>query len=136
MPSFSLQNEAPANLDRITKAKLQKLGERVDRISQADRAFFKRRPDRSHRVRLASQAEIQQEELLAGHEITAPPGCRLFTIVRQIASGVRLRVLVYGDQGSETDISERDARLAFETTATERIWDIEARLHEAFAVSA
>jgi hypothetical protein len=113
----------------------QKLADRIDRVSQADRAFFKRRPDRVHRVRLASSAEIQQEELLSGFALTVPENCRIFTIVWQIASGVRLRVLVCGDEGAETDISEREARLAFESTATKRVWEIEATLHEAFAVS-
>jgi hypothetical protein len=115
----------------------QKLADRIDRVSQSDRAFFKRRPDRTHRVRLASSAEIQLEELLSGGiALNVPKNCSIFTVVRQIAGGVRLRVLVCGDEDAETDISERAARLIFENTATKRLWEIEATLHEAFAVSA
>src|SRR4051794_30810082 len=99
MPSFSHLRKMPADLTRAQQTELQTLTRRVDRVTQADRAFFKRRPLRQHRLRLASQAELQYEELLIGNTITVPPGCRMFTIVRQIASGVRLRMHVFLENG-------------------------------------
>ncbi len=117
-------------LTRAQRRQMQKLADRVDRVTNADRLFFERRPDRMHRVRLASQAEIGQNEILEGpHE--APPGCRIFTIVRNIAPGVRQRLFVFALEGSETDLSEATARAAFETAATPRTWEIEAALRKA-----
>ena len=64
-----------SELRQITRAqrrKMQKLADRVDRVTQADRLFFERRPDRQHRVRLAS--EVQQNEQLEGARLAIPPG--------------------------------------------------------------
>ena len=38
---------------------MQKLADRVEKVTQADRRFFERFPQRQHRVRLASQAEMK-----------------------------------------------------------------------------
>jgi hypothetical protein len=119
------------HLTRAQRRQMQKLADRVDRVTQADRLFFERRPDRMHRVRLASQAEIGQQELLEGKPLFMPPGCRVFCIVRNIAPGVRMRLFTYGLEGSETDLSEAWARAIFEKAATPQAWKIEAQLRAA-----
>jgi hypothetical protein len=118
-------------LTRTQRRQMQKLGERVDRVTQADRLFFERFPNRQHRVRLASQAEIGQQEIMEGKPQAIPPGCRIFTAVRNIAPGVRLRLFTFGLEGSETDLSEAWARAIFETAATPRTWEIEAQMRRA-----
>jgi hypothetical protein len=118
-------------LTRAQRRQMQKLTDQVDKMSQADRRFFERRPDRKHRVRLASRAEIEQNELLEGKPQEIPPGCRVFTIVRNVAPGARLRLFVFALEGSETDLSEGIAKAAFEAVATPRTWQIEAQMREA-----
>ena len=98
---------------RSHKRQMQKLAEKVDRITQADRRFFERRPGRQHRVRLAGQAEIAQHELFEGKPVDQKPGCRIFAIVRN------------------TDLSETMARSIFEECATPYTRQIEAELRAA-----
>ena len=83
-----------AQINRVQRRKMKKLADRVDRVTQADRLFFERFPHRQHRVRLASQAEIEQEESLRGVVLWVDPGCRIFTAVRNVPPGFRLRLLM------------------------------------------
>lgn len=115
---------------RKQQRQLQKIADRVDRVTQADRLFFERRPDRKHRVRLASQAELEQCELMEGLPTAPPPGCRVFTIVRNIAPGARLRLYAYGLEGAETDLSEATALAIYEATATPKTRAIEAQMRD------
>jgi hypothetical protein len=114
------------NLTRTQRRQMRGLADRVDRASQSDRRFFERFPHRAHRIRLASRAEIGQEELLRGAVLWAPPPCRIFAAVRNVAPGVRLRLFTAGLEGSETDLSEAIASAAFEAAATLRA-AVEAR---------
>jgi hypothetical protein len=120
-----------AQLTRAQRRQMQKMGERIDRVTHADRLFFERFPHRMHRVRLADQAEIGQQELLRGAVLWVPPDCRLFAIVRNIAPGVRLRLFTAGLENSETDLSEAYARQIFEASATPLTREIEAQLRAA-----
>ncbi len=65
-------------LNRAQRRQLQKLADKVDRITQADRRFFERFPYRKFRVRIAGQAEIEQQKLLDGKPVNTPPGYRMF----------------------------------------------------------
>ena len=118
-------------LTRTQRRQMQKLADRVDRVTQADRLFFERFPHRMHRVRLASQAEIEQREILESAVLWNPPGCRIFAVVRNIAPGVRLRLMVRGLEGAETDLSEQMATAIFEGSATSLTWAIEAQMRKA-----
>jgi hypothetical protein len=118
-------------LNRTQRRHLQKLADRVDRVTQADRLFFERFPHRRHRVRLASKVEIEQQELLEGVSIWSPPPCRIFAVVRNIAPGVRFHLMVRGVEGAETDLSEKIAAAIFEDSATPQIWKIEADMRKA-----
>jgi hypothetical protein len=123
-----------ARLNRKQKLLLKKLDDQIDRITQADRAFFKRRPDRVHRVRLASQAEIKQEELMVGGTMIVPAGYSAFIAVRNVAPGIRLRVMTLAPEGAETDLPEEMARLIFEKAAPQQLQEMEADLRNAFEV--
>ena len=118
-------------LTRAQRRQMQKLADRVDLVTQADRLFFERRPERQHRVRLASQAEIEQNEILEGpHGV--PPDCRIFTeIVCNVAPGVRLRLFTAAPEGAETDLNEAMARAIFNAAATPRTWEIESAMRKA-----
>jgi hypothetical protein len=118
-------------LTRAQRRQMQKLADRVERVKEADRLFFERFPHRKHRVRLASQAEIEQDELLRGTALGAPPPCRIFAAVRNVAPGVRLKLMIRGIEGAETDLAEEMARAIFEANATPYIWAIEAEMRKA-----
>jgi hypothetical protein len=118
-------------LTRAQRCRMQKLADRVDRMTQADRLFFERHPDRQHRLRLASRAEIGQQELLKGAVLWVPPDCRLFAIVRNVAPGIRLRLFTAGLEGSETDLDETTARTIFEASATPRTWEVVSQMERA-----
>ena len=118
-------------LTRAQRRRLQKLTDEVDVVSQADRRFFERFPHRQHRVRLASRAEIEQVKIAGGEPMTAPPGCRLFTVVRNIAPGARMRFLVLNREGAETDLPETTAREIWEVAATPYMREIEAEVRKA-----
>ena len=107
----------------------KKLADRVDRMTQADRAFFERRPDRQHRVRLAHSAEIEQHEILDG-PIAAPTGCPVFVAVKNIAPGHRLRVFVLGIEGGETDLNEEEACAIYEMSQTDKSREVEEAMRQ------
>jgi hypothetical protein len=120
---------------RAQRRQMQKLADKVDRATQADRLFFERRPDRQHRVRLTSQAEIGQQAIIDGKPLNIKPGFRLYTIVRNVVPGARLRLFLEAPDGRETDLSEAVARSIYETVATPQAREIEAdmrRLAEAW----
>jgi hypothetical protein len=134
--SITASNPVQGGSDRLTPSKkrqMKKLAEKVDRTTQADRRFFERRPGRQHRVRLAGQAEIAQQELFEGKPVDQPLGCRIFAIVRNIAPGVRLRLFTLGVEGADTDLSETMARSIFEECATPYTRHIEAQMRAAVA---
>ena len=117
-------------LTRAQRRQMQKPADRVHRVTQADRRFFERRADRQHRVRLASQAEIEQAEIANGEPMTVPPGCRVFTIVKNIVTGARLRLFVLNAEGVETDVDEAVARGIWEAAAMPYAREVEARIRK------
>jgi hypothetical protein len=118
-------------LSRAQRREMRKLAEQVDRVAQTDARFFERFPNRKHRVRLASQAELGQYKIIDGGPVFLPPGCRFFVAVRNVAPGARLRLFVRGLEFSETDLSEEMALAVFESAATEQTRKIEAGLRSA-----
>jgi hypothetical protein len=118
-------------LTHAQRREMRKLAERVDRVAQADARFFERFPNRKHRVRLASQAELGQYKIIDGGPVFLPPGCRFFVVVRNVVPGARLRLFVRGLEFSETDLSEEMALAVFESAATDQTREIEAELRRA-----
>ena len=68
---------------------------------------------------------------IPGEPMSAPPGCRFFTVVRNIATGARMRFLVLNMEGAETDLPETTARAIWEAAATPYMREIEAQLRKA-----
>ena len=122
------------NLTRTQRRQMQKLADQVDRVTQADRRFFERYPHRAHRVRLASRAEIGQNEIVEGHPVWLPEGLRVFTAIRNIAPGIRARLFIRAPEGSDTDVNEATAFTIYEAASTPRSREIEADLRRAAEV--
>ena len=111
---------------RSQRRQLRRLEDRVDRITQDDRRFFERFPHRQHRVRLASEVELQQRKLMEGAPLAIPPGFKVFVVVRNVFPGARMRLFLPAPEGRETDVSEVTARAIFEAVATPYTWEVEA----------
>ena len=93
-------------LSRAQRRQMQKLADKVDRVTQADRLFFERFPHRQHRIRIASAAEIEQQTIIDGEPPWVPPGYHLFAIIRNISPGCRLRLFAPGPPSVDTDAPE------------------------------
>jgi hypothetical protein len=119
----------PKKFTRAQRREMQKLTARVDRVTQADRRYFERFPARRHRVRLASQAELAQHEIMCGPPFMVP-GCRFFVAVRKISPDVRMRLFLRGVEGAEIDLDEATALAVFESATTEQSRQIEAAMRE------
>jgi hypothetical protein len=98
------------------RRQLQKIADRVEQMTRADRLFFERFLARQHRVRLASQAEIEERRILENLPLT-PDGLRFFIVVRQIAPCIRMRALVVAPGDAETDMPESQCRAIFQQVA-------------------
>jgi hypothetical protein len=119
------------HLSRAQRRQLKILTARVDKITNADRKFFERFPHRKHRVRPAGRAEIEQDALFAGKARPhLPPDLIYYAIVKNVARGARLRAIVIGNEGWDTDLSEDKARERFEAARTSQFSEIEQALIE------
>jgi hypothetical protein len=117
-------------LTRLQRWLMQKLADHVDRVTQAGRVFLEPFPHRQQRVRLNIRAEINQHELIDGKR-PIPPGYRLFTVVRNIAPGARMRLVLPAPEGRDTDVCEATARAILQAVSSPYTWEIEARLRKA-----
>jgi hypothetical protein len=120
-------------LTRTQQRQMKKLARYVERVTDTDRVFFEQHPDRKHRVRLASEVEIAQLEIVRGNVMTLPPGMRHFAIVRNVAPGVRLRVFVTNARHATTDVPEVLTAAIFDAVAPPKLHDIEASLRTALS---
>lgn len=80
---------------------------------EGDRRFFQRRPDRQHRIRLASSSELALARHVAGITEPLPPGIRAFVGCEYRASGSYHRVIGFWPEGSEVDLPEQAAAEAY-----------------------
>ena len=111
-------------LNRAQQRQMHRLANQIFRTG--DRKFFESFPHRQHRVRVASQAEIQQLEILDGEPLIIPPDCQLLAITRSVAPDVRERAYIFAPESARIDMDEITSRILFETAALPRIWEIEA----------
>jgi hypothetical protein len=119
------------HLSGVQRRQVKKLAARVDKITGSDRKFFERFPHRQHRVRLAGRAEVEHDALLAGKSPRRlPPDLNHYAIVKNIAPGLRLRLIVVGDEGWDLDISEQEARDHWEARRTPEISEHEEAMIE------
>lgn len=93
-------------------ARVHALGDAVMRELDGDRRFFERRPHRSYRLRRAFPAEGEQVSILIGGECPMRASA-LFTAVRQLTPGVRVRIFFLGPRDLETDVSDAEAAECF-----------------------
>jgi len=88
-------------------------------LVESDSRFFERHPERKHRVRYATRAEIRQLEIAGNKPLTMPPDCRLYVIVRSITSGYCQREFIPSLKSDGTDVDEDLAGALFETLRAE-----------------
>lgn len=119
-----------STLSRPAQRRLKRLTIENEASIQADARFFERRPDRNHRIRLASPAEVETISLLhPGNSIT--PGLRWYTAVRQVREGVRMRAFSMGLPDLDTDEPEEVCRWVYDRGRTGEDSEIERALRRA-----
>jgi hypothetical protein len=114
---------ATKKMTRAQRREFKKLTSRIDKVTQADARFFERFPHRQHRVRVAARAEIEQNALP-----DIPHDFSYFMAVKNVAPGARVRLLIIGLEGSDTDISEESARAIYEMARTPEAEQVEQQL--------
>ncbi|KQS85266.1 hypothetical protein ASG32_18615 [Methylobacterium sp. Leaf361] len=102
-------------LNRWQRRKMKRLTEEADSAVEGDRRFFDRHHARTYRLRLASQAERQQIELIQGGSLNLTPDQAAFVVMKQLAPGVRLKATVIGPRESiGEDFTDAEAGSVFE----------------------
>jgi hypothetical protein len=120
-------------LSRAQRRLMQELVDRIDLISEADRKYFERFPQRRHRVRVAGRVEIEGDEIIRGRAMRVPPGRQLYTAVRSARPGLRLRIMFHGPEDADPELfSEVKARAIYALHETEEHRVIEAQMIEWF----
>jgi hypothetical protein len=125
--NFFMTGPAAKKMTRTQRRRFEKLTVRVEKVTQADARFFERFPHRQHRIRLAARAEIEQDALL-GALPDIPRAFSYFMAVKNLAQGVRVRLLIIRLEGSDTDISEESAREIYELARTPEAEEVEQQL--------
>jgi hypothetical protein len=102
---------------RRRERQLRKLEASAARVTEADRLYFERFPQRNHRIRLAAAAEIEGLRIASGDPVAIPPGYALFMVVRKLAPGVQMwRFLLHvADAAAEIDVMDE--------TMAAKIWE-------------
>jgi hypothetical protein len=118
---------AAKKMTRAQRRQFEKLASRIDKVTQADARFFERFPHRQHRIRVAARAEIEQDALL-GALPDIPHDFSYFMAIKNVTPGARMRLLIIGLEGSDTDISEESARAIYETARTPKAEQVEQQL--------
>lgn len=109
--SFILGSTPPT---KAKNRKLRQLQGAVDRITDGDRRFFERHPERNYRLRASGKAEVEILKVTEGAErIKLVPGARYYTVVKQVVPGSRIRRFIPNWNGAETDVSEQEAEWLF-----------------------
>jgi hypothetical protein len=87
------------------------LSRRIDKELDADRAFFRRWPEREHYIRRIFPNERLQMEFL-GRQFPPhdPLTHAVFVTVKKVHTNARMRTFFVAPRDIETDLSERDAR--------------------------
>ncbi len=125
-------------LTRTDRRRVKTLSAVVGRVTDGDARFFERFPERRHRVRLASAAEVETDAILKGEPgISTESGSQWVTIVKQLGPGVRLRAVErsIGRDGNDFDLSEEMARWAYDQMVVpgSYMWERERQMVAALA---
>lgn len=81
-------------------------------ILRADLRYFERRPERRHRLRLATGCEIEDARRMLGL-VLPPPGARVFCGVQSLGPGNVHRVIGFAVDAEEVDFDEKAAARAY-----------------------
>lgn len=81
----------------------------VDTVMQGDIRFFKRHPERRHRLRLTSLAEIERRAL----EHPLPAGRRWYSVMRLLGPGRLFGIEIENRDGMDVDVPEAVAAWVF-----------------------
>ncbi|MGU3388514.1 hypothetical protein ACLBYG_28725 [Methylobacterium sp. D53M] len=101
---------------------------------EADRRFFERRPDRTYRVRRMSRAELGQWETACDDRLEITGEFSVFTVVKNYAPGVRMRIFVPGPPDEDgNEASDELGRFLWARYSDARPWfaEREARFEAA-----
>lgn len=93
---------------QTASARIQALQPSIDLVIEADRRFFRRRPDRFYRLCLASRDEIVEADIRSGITELVPQGFRAFIAVKHVSCGIG-RVIGFAPEGTDTDVCEATA---------------------------
>jgi hypothetical protein len=126
--NFFMTGPTAKKMTRAQRRQFKKLTSRIDKVTRADARFFERFPHRQHRVRVAARAEIEQNALMIGGDPDIPHDFSYFMAVKNVAPGARVRLLIMGLEGSDTDISEESARAIYEMVRTPEAEQVEQQL--------
>jgi hypothetical protein len=100
---------------------LQRVTEQVDREAcELDRRFFETHPERSYWIRRALPIEIAAYELARGEPYPTHAGRLVCIAVKQLAPGLRVRLLCTAPKGvgaPPAGLPERQCRKIFEAVA-------------------
>ena len=90
----------------------------LDRSLEIDRRFFERFPERRHRVRLATQSEVEGLAVAYGAKAARlQAGERWYAVVRWLSDGAWLKAYIPNRAGEETDVPEAWAALLYSRLA-------------------
>lgn len=108
-----------AQITRQQRRAMMRHAKAADKAIEGDRRFFCRFPDRSYRVRLLSIAERAQTEALQGGALNLQPeGLVAYAVLKQLASGVRLKAVVFGPAAAVGEqLTEEEARSVWDRYA-------------------
>ncbi|MCJ2080729.1 hypothetical protein [Methylobacterium sp. J-090] len=117
--------EAPCT-DTLADGKQREMqihAEAAEKATDDDRRFFEDHPNRTYRVRLLSQAERAQFEILDGVMKPLAEAPIAFAAIKQIAPFVRSRVVVFGPLGAVGQpLTDEQARGIWEGYADRHPW--------------
>jgi hypothetical protein len=135
-PQRLIGTSSQVKLTRAKRRKLDKLAVKVDVISDDDRKFFERFPQRKFRIRLAGQAELDQQELINGRLQNCSSDNLLYVLVKNIKPSARMRVFVLGPDDLDTDLQDDTLRMCWDIVASEGVQTFEATARKIYGIDA
>jgi hypothetical protein len=122
-----------ATPSRSLRHRMDRLLADLDAVTDADGAWFAERPGRTHRVREITKAEKAWMINATEHELTVPPGRRLYVAVKQVRRGVRMRLpFTAAPLHPSEEFSDTAAKLHWDQAAKSRpqVHEIEEGLRQ------
>ena len=89
-------------------------------ILAADLRFFRRRPDRAHRLRLAGRCEVEEARAKVGL-VPPPSGARAYCALKRIGPGWVHRAIGFAIDTGEIDFDEPTAAVAYALLAPQDV---------------